>query len=102
MAVHCAASETGPLVAIEYMSQKVPFIMFNTGAVAKKLKENEYDLIMDTFDTEKWVEKIKSVLHNENYFETLKNNLSLYYNKLFSEQNYVTTCLNIYQNILRS
>lgn len=76
--------------------------MFNTGAVAKKLKENEYDLIMDTFDTEKWVEKIKSVLHNENYFETLKNNLSLYYNKLFSEQNYVTTCLNIYQNILRS
>tara|TARA_R110000851_G_scaffold7469_1_gene28936 strand:- start:29508 stop:30572 length:1065 start_codon:yes stop_codon:yes gene_type:complete len=102
MAVHCAASETGPLVAIEYMSQHIPFIMFNTGSVAKKLKEHKYDLIMDTFHAEKWSEKIESVLQNKSYFERLKKEIRLLYSTSFSEKKYISTCMEIYQNILHS
>ncbi|PVW16471.1 glycosyltransferase family 4 protein [Marixanthomonas spongiae] len=102
MAVHCATSETGPLVAIEYMAQHLPFIMYNTGAVANTLKAYEYDLIMDTFDATTWSKKIMGVLKNPTYFKSIEKQLSLYYTKFFSEQNYVATCLNIYQHILRS
>jgi len=102
MAIHCATSETGPLVAIEYMSQHIPFIMFNTGAVAKKVKEHKYELIMDTFDAIKWAEKIVNVLEDKNYFEQLKKKVGLLYKNYFSEKKYVSTCMEIYQNTIHS
>jgi glycosyltransferase involved in cell wall biosynthesis len=101
-AVHCAASETGPLVAIEYMSKGIPFIMFNTGAVAKVLKENEYDFIMDIFDEEMWSKKIMEVMANSSKQSYLSKQLRILYRNFFSEKIYLEKCLKIYQNIQNS
>lgn len=37
-AIHTAASESGPLVLLEYMSAGIPFLAYNTGEVAKTIQ----------------------------------------------------------------
>jgi len=102
LAIHCAASETGPLVALEYMSKGVPLMMFNTGSVAKVLKENEYDLIMDIFDEMAWSNRIIEVLNAPDQQSYLSQKVRMIYQNFFSEKTYLNKCLKIYQNILSS
>ncbi len=50
LAVHCAESETGPLVAIEYLSQELPVIMYQTGEVAETISAYSSELLMNDFE----------------------------------------------------
>lgn len=99
LAIHCAASETGPLAAIEFMSKGMPLIMFNTGSVAKVLKENGYGFIMDIFDEREWTIKVNEILNNPSLQSNLATQLKMIHQNFFSEKTYFEKCLKIYQVI---
>lgn len=96
LAIHTATSETGPLVAIEYLAMQLPFIMFNTGEVAKQIQPELSDFIVDTQSITLWKEKINYVLTNKDSYRNKINSIFL---QNFSEENYYHKCLTIYQNI---
>lgn len=101
LAIHCSASETGPLVAIEYMSQGLPFIMYNTGAVAEALPLELKGLLMTTFDVLSWKSKILEFLSEHNNLQWRKK-LQAFYQTNYSEQHYFNQCMKIYQQIENS
>jgi len=100
-ALHTAKSETGPLVAIEYMSQGLPFICYNTGEVINDLIKQDDYLIMNTFEVEDWNAKIIYLLNNTEFRNEKSKMLESVYQKDYSENNYVSTCLSIYSKIFK-
>lgn len=100
LALHCASSETGPLVAIEYLLQEIPVIMYQTGEVANVLLKNNYPLLLNSFDKNLWKEKITSYFSDLQQQEILKNKTKEIVKKNFSEEEYVKKCIQIYQTLL--
>lgn len=99
LGLHCAKSETGPLVAIEYLSVPIPFIAYNTGEVAKDVKVHFPSLIQDDFDTKNWIENMERILEKR---EALLSELKPFYRNHYSEEAYVEECVNLYRNLLMS
>lgn len=97
LGVHCAASETGPLVAIEYMSHHLPFIAYNTGEVALQVKESFPIFIQENFNVTTWVNSIENILLNRDKYV---NQLNDFYTKNYSEETYLNHCLSIYNTLL--
>ncbi|MFL2983049.1 MAG: glycosyltransferase [Candidatus Neomarinimicrobiota bacterium] len=87
-------SESGPLVLIEYLSRGLPFVSYRTGEVVSQLT-NEYPFfIIDNFDREGWVNRIKEINENKLF---QKVNLISTYNKLFSYKSYYNNLKTIYK-----
>ena len=101
LAIHTADSETGPLVAIEYMSQGLPFICFKTGEVINSLIKEDDTLIMNTFEVEDWKAKIIQILNNTEIRNEKSKMVENVYHKEYSEIKYVSTCLSVYSEILK-
>jgi len=88
-------SESGPLVLIEYLSQNIPFLSYETGNVAKKIKTDNPDLIIDNFDLNKWEKRIFKIIDlNEKEL-----NLDFIFQKHFSIDKYYNDIVNIYTKI---
>jgi glycosyltransferase involved in cell wall biosynthesis len=102
LGLHCAESETGPLVAIEYLSKELPVLMYQTGEVADTVSKYSTQLLMTNFELNHWKEKIIDVLNNESKRLQLVEVGSKVYNDNYSEVNYTKTCQNIYQDIINS
>jgi glycosyltransferase involved in cell wall biosynthesis len=102
LAIHCAESETGPLVAIEYMSQGIPFIMYDTGEVASVVKKQVPSLIMDSFNLNEWKGKVIELLINEPSRIKVSKKLKSVYLNNYSEEEYIKKCLKIYHKIINS
>lgn len=100
LALHCASSETGPLVAIEYMSQGLPVIMYQTGEVSDTIAKYTKDLLMQNFDFSAWKIKILELLDNEVERDNYANLILRIFNENYSEKKYIETCQQIYQDIL--
>lgn len=99
LALHCAASETGPLVAIEYMSQGLPIVMFNTGEVAKVLVKNNYDFVLNNFKLTEWKETVLALRSDLEKLKRTSLKISDIYHQNYSEERYLNKCLKIYQDI---
>jgi glycosyltransferase involved in cell wall biosynthesis len=94
-AIHTAKSETGPLVLIEYLSVGIPFIAFETGEVAKDLKQHLPVFFKDNFDIIEWCDtllKMKSM--DKSMLKQKEINL---FKELYSEDKYVNECIQLYQ-----
>lgn len=96
LAIHCAASETGPLVLLEYMAQGIPFVTYRTGEVVNQIQNDLPELIVDNFDPETWIKQIQSI---EKDYNNIKYRLLRVYDELYSEQRYFGTCMKIYKNV---
>lgn len=96
IAIHCAPSETGPLVLIEFLAQGIPFLAYRTGEVVRQIQDDLPELIVDDFETETWIKRLK---HIEDNYDSIKNKLSVVYDKYYSEQNYYNTCNQIYRRV---
>ncbi|WP_439151532.1 glycosyltransferase [Winogradskyella sp.] len=99
LAIHCADSETGPLVAIEYMSKNLPFITYNTGEVAKQVKTVFPEFIQNDFIVNSWIDSINDIVLKRDIYV---NQLSKFYEENYSEENYLKQCLSIYESLLNS
>jgi glycosyltransferase involved in cell wall biosynthesis len=98
--LHTSRSESGPLVLIEYLSQGLPFITYDTGEVAGQVRADLPEFIMSSFDIMEWVSRIASVAAQD--AGQLKVRLAKVFDKYFSEETYYTKCLNIYRTVLTS
>jgi len=97
LGLHCATSETGPLVAIEYLSASIPFVAYNTGEVAKDVRESFPIFIQNDFNAENWKVNITAIIeHREDYVANLKS----YFSHNYSEDLYLEKCLSIYHKLL--
>ncbi len=100
MALHCAFSETGPLVAIEYLLQETPVIMYQTGEVANVLLKKNYPLLLNSFDKNLWKEKISLYFSDLELQKKIRNKIKETVNENFSEAEYIKKIIRIYRVIL--
>lgn len=89
--LHTALSESGPLALIEYLAQSTPFLAYETGQVAWKLKDELPDFFLNNFDTNEWKTRIEKVLHIN------PRRLAEIYMKYFDPEPYLAKCLEIYK-----
>jgi len=97
--IHTAKSETGPLVAIEYLSENLPFVAYNTGEVADKVNLDFKEFIQNDFEVNNWLKHIDGLLKSKNELEA---KIELFYNQNFSEETYLKSCVSIYEELLNS
>lgn len=93
-AIHCAHSESGPLVLIEYIAQGLPFVTYHTGEVAEQLYPHLPGWIMHDFDVDKWVQAIDYVMQQPG--EKIREQCGQLYEHYYSPQWYYQQCVQIY------
>ncbi|MGY5352980.1 glycosyltransferase [Wenyingzhuangia sp. IMCC45533] len=97
LALHTASSETGPLVAIEYLGNRVPFVIFNTGQVTNQIRNELNHFIVNDFNVETWVGAIENLVKNKlSDREVMKR----VFDEKFSEKEYLKKIIHIYQEII--
>ncbi|RED38220.1 glycosyltransferase involved in cell wall biosynthesis [Winogradskyella eximia] len=97
LGLHCATSETGPLVAIEYLSMQIPFVAYNTGEVAMDVGKTFPSFIQKDFNVENWNTNINTILeHRADFVKELKS----FFTKKYSEDAYLENCISIYQKLI--
>ena len=102
LALHCAKSETGPLACIEYLLKKLPFVMYETGEVAKQVKTKTDALTIKNFDIEKWKIQIIKLISDLDYRAEVINEMISINDIYYCEEKYVQKCLEIYHTTLNS
>lgn len=95
LALHCAKSETGPLVLLEYLAYGIPFISYNTGEIANVISAELPLHFMNSFNPDEWVARISAIMKEDNLSEKLQRT----FQKYFSPEKYIQECLNIYESI---
>ena len=86
-------SESGPLVLIEYLSQGVPFLSFDTGEVVRQTAKKYPFFVLDNFDAQKWSSQILNILVNR---FVNKTQLIKYFEKIYSTKTYYDRVMEIY------
>ena len=95
MAIHCSPKETGPLVLIEYLSTGLPFIAYQTGSAADTIAATFPQLFMQHFEEEQWEKRIREIIQDKE----LPLQMQLLYKTKFNPEDYINTCLQIYQSV---
>ena len=98
LALHTAKSESGPLVLIEYMAQGLPFITYNTGEVVEEIKNKIPLAVMQSFNTDEWINRIKTLVSMP--FNDLCHKFSNMYDHYFSAEVYYEKVMEIYESVL--
>lgn len=94
-ALHCSTFESGPLVLIEYMAQRLPFLTSNTGQVVQQIQEDLPELIMNETNAQHWCNRLIEMLQTDKKILQKKMNDCFY--KYYSPDQYYHMCLNIYE-----
>jgi len=102
LAIHPSLSESGPLAAVECLSVGLPILIYNTGAVAKRIIEKIPELVKNDNNCEHWVQSIVQYHKDFNTMNTYSSELYQLYLETYSEENYFKKCLKIYNRILSS
>jgi glycosyltransferase involved in cell wall biosynthesis len=95
LAIHCAKSETGPLVLLEYMAYGIPFVAYKTGDIANTIASKLPQHFVYSFKIDEWKNKIEE-LNKNNVSDSLKK----IFRKYFSPEKYINECLEIYQKVI--
>lgn len=95
---HTAVSESGPLVLIEYLAQGLPFLTYNTGEVVEEIKSKIPLAVMNSFDTNEWLNRMQTLMRLP--FDDLSNKFENVYDHYFSTQVYYKKLIEIYETVL--
>jgi glycosyltransferase involved in cell wall biosynthesis len=93
LALHTAISETGPLVALEYLASGLPFLIYKTGQVAKTINNELPDFLISDYDCVNWKKKIKFLIDNSDTYSPIMQQI---FKEQYSEKKYLSKCLKIY------
>lgn len=100
LAIHTSKAETGPLVLIEYLFARLPFVTYETGDVVKIVKEKIPEFIEPHFNIESWKNKI-FFLEKNGRDESYSNKMKSILDKEFSEEAYYQNLVNIYKKVAK-
>lgn len=92
MALMVSKDESGPLVNIEYLLLKVPFLTHNVGYVTKLIKNDLPDCVVDSLNEKEWANRIINT-HTEGIDVNKFNHV---YERYFSENHAYNCWLNVY------
>lgn len=94
--LHTSASETGPLVLIEYLAQGLPFLAYETGEVAKMLKPHFPEYFIDNFELEQWKERLDLILSAPTDRQKMTKVFEQYFGakQYYEKLEYIYTCIN--------
>jgi glycosyltransferase involved in cell wall biosynthesis len=98
LAIHTSTSESGPVVLIEYMSQGLPFLTYNTGEVVEQVKSKIPLAVMNSFEKYEWVNRIETLLNLP--YDDLSSKFSNVYDHYFSTEAYYNKLMEIYGKAL--
>ncbi|MDA8819486.1 glycosyltransferase [Schleiferiaceae bacterium] len=93
LAIHTAKSETGPLVAMEYLKSGTNFISFNTGEVIRQIKTELPHNILYDFEAENWIMTIKAAMLDP----ISERQLTEVFERLFGSEAYLNKLKEIYR-----
>lgn len=96
--IHCSYSESGPLVLLEFAACGLPFLTFDTGEIAKKVKEVLPELVLNSWDLEEWQERLDMIMMNYPYYSMRVRN---FYNSYNDAENYVDQIYLMYEDIYK-
>lgn len=96
LAIHCAVSETGPLVLIEYLASHLPFLAYETGEVVRQLKPHFPLFFIDNFEITSWKKRI-TILFSD-YSQLDHEKFDLIFKDYYSENAYTDKLLKMYIN----
>jgi glycosyltransferase involved in cell wall biosynthesis len=88
-------SESGPLVLIEYLAMGIPFLSSNTGEVAKIVKRELPEFIIEGYNVEDWIDRIQKIKSGNYTSEAIKR----IYDQYFRPEEYFNKTLSIYNQI---
>tara|TARA_Y100000590_G_scaffold465634_1_gene638478 strand:- start:14868 stop:15929 length:1062 start_codon:yes stop_codon:yes gene_type:complete len=94
IAFHCATSETGPLVLLEYLVQGLPFLTSNTGHVIDTLKPDLNCFIVNDFSIKNWLDAAQLVQKKSQ--KELSDKMVNIFHQINSPISYYKKCLRIY------
>jgi glycosyltransferase involved in cell wall biosynthesis len=80
------------------MAHGLPFLTYNTGEVVEEIKSKIPLAVMNSFDTEEWLNHIQTLMDLP--FEDLNHKFSNLYDYYFSTEVYYNKLMNIYQTVL--
>jgi hypothetical protein len=95
LAIMPSIEESGPLVLIEYLILKLPFLAHKVGDVTNKIGEYFPTQVLDNLDSVKWVKHLSSISFEENLLEY--GNL---YHSQFSEEAAYSKWFEIYKRLI--
>lgn len=98
MGIHTSSMETGPLVVVEYLAQRLPFLSYKTGEASTIISKYFPEFFIANFDKYEWIGRIQELLQYSPDFEKM----DYVFSKHFSKQSYLSKCLKIYSDVLTS
>lgn len=98
MGIHTSPLETGPLVVMEYLAQRLPFLSYKTGEASTIISKYFPEFFIANFDKFEWIDRIQELLQYSPDYEKM----DYVFNKHFSKQSYLHKCLKIYSNVIAS
>ena len=98
-ALHTASIETGPLVLVEYLYAKLPFITYKTGDVVTLLQDYLPNFIIDSFNEDEWLNSINNFNKKGSWVHE-KIQMENIIEQHFSGKTYLTKLLSIYNKII--
>ncbi len=96
LGLHTSTAESGPLVLIEYLSQGLPFLAFDTGEVASILRPYFPLYFIDNLDPDQWAKRIETLLQLPPDPEKMQR----VFEKHFGSKSYTEKCLSFYQCVV--
>ena len=88
------------MVLLEYMSQGIPFLTYKTGEVTEQIADHFPELIMTDFNIDNWANQIRKLLNSD--LTMIQKKMISYFETNYSEEEYYSKCMSIYQNVLTS
>jgi glycosyltransferase involved in cell wall biosynthesis len=95
-AIHCSKAETGPLVLLEYLCVGLPFLTTNNGEVANRVFDRMPELVMDSYEIEKWVKRINLI---STFGKEYCSGLITFFIETFSIEMYYNQLQSIYKKV---
>ncbi|MBS1729462.1 MAG: glycosyltransferase [Bacteroidetes bacterium] len=94
IALHASKFETGPLVLIEYLAKKIPFLTFQTGQVSEQIKNELPEFVLEHYDPILWVSAIQKIISADK--KLLHKRMESVFEKNFSVDQYYAKGMHIY------
>ncbi|WP_438864919.1 glycosyltransferase [Neptunicella sp.] len=99
--LNCSLADNFPLVVLESLAAGVPVIGFNTGGIPEMIQQNYNGYLVEKYDTDALILKIKQLTKNEEYKNWSKNarQSALTY---FNQEQMLKRYTDYYQQIIQS
>jgi glycosyltransferase involved in cell wall biosynthesis len=97
LGMHTAHQESGPLILIEYLAQRLPFIAYKTGEVSTQISSVFPEFFMTDFDVGNWSAKIRDILAKRLEYVQKMDGV---FERMYSVDEYYERCKRFYDRIM--